>query len=87
MNIHPRAACGIFSILWFSLFLLFYKVMKIYFDFPFFIVFPIFSFIPLNLIDKYFTNRYKKKRDESIYYDETFRVNPFEKEKIDESKE
>ena len=59
MNIHPRAACGIFSILWFSLFLLFYKVMKIDFDSPFFIIFLILGFIPLNLIDKYFKNRYK----------------------------
>ena len=87
LNIHPRAACGIFTILWFSIFLLFYKVMKIGFDSPFYIIFFLIGFIPLNLIDSYFRNRNQDPRDESIYYDDTFQDNLFEEKEIDKRRE
>ena len=87
MNIHPRAACGIYTFIGCLIMLFFNKVVKIDINSPFYIVFIIIFFIAGLLVDKYFTKRYKNPRDESMYYDDTFQDNPFEKEKIDESKE
>ena len=78
MNIHPRIGCGIYAFIYSFFVVGLCEIFHINSNSPIFLLFVIIGLIPLHFVNDYFTKHYDDPRDESKYYDETFKDNPFE---------